>query len=133
MKLVKLALPVLACTGIALMAQDNGPIEEWMKTTNASVQALRKMEKKTGPEAVAHAEKISAAYENMVGFWKQRNADDAVKLSEDGKAAAVQLAAAAKAENVEEAGAAFGKVGGTCMPCHAAHRVRSPEGKYSIK
>ena len=57
MKLLKLALPVLACTGIALMAQDNGPIEEWMKTTNASVQALRKMEKKTGPEAVAHAEK----------------------------------------------------------------------------
>lgn len=133
MKLLKLALPVLACTGIALMAQDNGPIEEWMKTTNQSVQALRKMEKKTGAEAVAHAEKISAAYENMIGFWRQRSADDAVKLSEAGKAAAVELAAAAKAEDVEAAGAAFGKVGGTCMPCHAAHRVRSPEGKYSIK
>jgi cytochrome c556 len=133
MKLIKMALPVLACTGIALMAQDNGPLEEWMKTTNQSVQSLRKMEKKTGPEAVAAAEKISGVYENMIGFWRQRNADDAVKLAEDGKAAAVALASAAKAENAEDAAAAFGKVGGTCMPCHAAHRVRSPEGKNSIK
>src|SRR4028118_1500908 len=116
MKLLKLALPMLACTGLALMAQDNGPMEEWMKTTNQSMQALRKMEKKTGPEVVTHAEKIAATYENMIGFWRQRNADDAVKLSEAGKAAAVELAAAAKAENVEEAGAAFGRVGGTCMP-----------------
>lgn len=133
MKLLKMALPVLACSAMALMAQDNGPMEEWMKSINQSNQALRKMEKKTGPEAVAAAEKISSAYENMVGFWKQRNAEDAVKLSEDGKAAAVELTAAAKADNAEAAGAAFGKVAGTCMPCHAAHRVRSPEGKYSIK
>lgn len=133
MNLLKMALPVVACSAMALMAQDNGPMEEWMKTINQTNQGLRKMEKKVGPEAVAGAEKIAGIYENMIGFWRQRNAEDAVKISEDGKAAAVALAAAAKAENAEEAGAAFGKVAGTCMPCHAAHRVRSPEGKYSIK
>jgi cytochrome c556 len=133
MKLLRLALPVLACTGIVLMAQDNGPIEEWMKTTNQSVQALRKMEKKTGAEAADHAEKIAGAYDKMIGFWQERKAEDAVKISQDGKAAATELASAARADNAEAAGAAFGKVGGTCMPCHAAHRVRSPEGKYSIK
>ena len=133
MKLLRLALPVLVCSAVALVAQDNGPIEDWMKSTNASVQALRKMEKKTGPEAVEHAEKIAVAYENMIGFWRLRNADDAVKISEAGKAAATELASAAKADNAEAAGAAFGKVGGSCMPCHAAHRERTPEGKYKIK
>ena len=133
MNLLKLALPALACGAIALVAQDNGPIEDWMKSTNQSVQALRKMEKKTGPEVVDHAEKIGAAYENMIGFWRQRNADDAVKISEAGKAAAAELASAAKADNAEGAAAAFAKVGSSCMPCHAAHRERTPEGKYKIK
>ena len=133
MKLLKLALPVLACSGIALMAQENGPIEEWMKTTNQSMQALRKMEKKTGPEAVASAEKIVTAYDSMIGFWKERKVEDAVKLSEAGKVAASELVDAAKVENVEGAAAAFGKVAGTCMPCHSVHRERTPEGKYKIK
>ena len=128
-----MASTVLIGSGLALVAQDNGPMEEWMKTTNQSVQALRKMEAKTGPEAVASAEKISAVYENMIGFWRQRNADDAVKLSEEGKAAATELATAAHAGDAAKAADAFKRIGSTCMPCHRAHREKSPEGKYSIK
>ena len=85
----------LLASGLVLTAQDNHEFETWMKSVGSSTGAIRKMEKKTGPEVVAGAEKISGVYENMIAYWRQRNADDAVKLSQDGKAAAVELASAA--------------------------------------
>lgn len=133
MNLSKVALLTLMASGLVVTAQENDKIEEWMKSIGSSMGALRKMEKKTGPEVVASAEKIGAAYENMIGFWRQRNAADAVKLAEDGKAAAVELASAAKGEDDAKAAEAFTRVGGTCKPCHDAHREKSADGKYHIK
>src|SRR6476620_2783616 len=101
----------LMASGLVLTAQDNHEFETWMKSVGSSAGAIRKMEKKTGPEVVAGAEKISGVYENMISYWRQRNADDAVKLSQDGKAAAVELASAANAGDEEKATAAFAKVG----------------------
>jgi cytochrome c556 len=133
MNLSKVALLTLMASGLVVTAQENDKIEEWMKSIGSSMGALRKMEKKTGPEVVASAEKIGAAYENMIGFWRQRNAADAVKLAEDGKAAAVELASAAKGDDDAKAAAAFTRVGGTCKPCHDAHREKSADGKYHVK
>jgi len=42
-------------------------------------------------------------YENVVNFWRQQNAPDAIKLSMAGTAAAVQLASAARAGSEAEA------------------------------
>jgi hypothetical protein len=131
MNLSRVALLTLA-SGLIVSAQED-KFEEWMKSVNSSMGALRKAEKKTGAEAAAHAEKVGAVYENMIGFWRQRNAEDALKWSQDGKAAAAELASAATAGDDEKAMAAFAKVGSTCKPCHEAHRDKTPEGKYKIK
>jgi cytochrome c556 len=133
MKVMKLLVPALLASAVFLGAQDNGPMEAWMKSINQNMGSLRKMDPKTGPEAVKAAETVAGHYEEMIGFWRQRNADDAVKLSEAGKAAAVELASAAKAGEAEKATAAMARVGDTCKGCHAAHRDRTPEGKYIIK
>jgi cytochrome c556 len=133
MRSIKLGIPVLLVSVLALPGQENGELEAWMKATGASLGVLRKLEKKTGPEAVAQAEKIGGIYENMIGFWRQRNAEDAVKLSTEGKAAAVELASAAHADDADKAAAAFNRLGGTCKGCHDAHREKTPEGKYKIK
>ena len=133
MNRLKLALFALAASGLVASAQDDAKFEEWMKSVDTSAKVLRKLEKKTGTETVESAEKIGVAYENMIGYWRQKNAADAVKLSEEGKAAAVELASAANAGDVEKADAAFKKVGGTCRPCHVAHREKLPDGKYKIK
>jgi Cytochrome C' len=130
---MKLGIPVLLVSALALLGQENGELESWMKAAGASLGVLRKLEKKTGPEAVANAEKIGGIYENMIGFWRQRNAEDAVKLSTEGKAAAVELASAANADDADKAAAAFNRIGGTCKACHDAHREKTPEGKYKIK
>jgi cytochrome c556 len=133
MRSIKLGIPVLLVSVLALPGQENGELEAWMKATGASLGVLRKLEKKTGPESVAQAEKIGGIYENMIGFWRQRNAEDAVKLSADGKAAAVELASAANADDADKAVAAFNRLGGTCKACHDAHREKTADGKYKIK
>jgi cytochrome c556 len=69
----------------------------------------------------------------MIGFWRQRNAADAVKWSGEGKAAAVAMASAAHAGNTEAARAAFSKLEGGCKSCHNAYRVRLPNGRYAVR
>ena len=69
----------------------------------------------------------------MINFWRQRNAADAVKLSEQGKAAALELATAASAGDEARASAALQTLGGTCKSCHAAHRETVAPQKYRIK
>jgi cytochrome c556 len=133
MKKAQLALLALAASGFVVTAQDTEKFEGWMKSVDTSAKVLRKLEKKTGPEAVESAEKLGAAYENMIAFWRQKGAADAVKLSEDGKAAAVELASAANAGDDTKSAAAFTRLGATCRPCHEAHRDKTPEGKYKIK
>lgn len=133
MKMMHIALTALAASGLILLAQEDTGFTGWMKTINTAFGALRKMETKTGPEAVEHAEKLAGAYEEMIGFWRQRNAADAVKASEAGKAAAVAMASAANAGNAEKAASAMSTLSGTCKTCHDAHREKTEDGKYKIK
>ena len=129
MKLITLAF--VFC--LAAVAQDNPEFTGWMKSTKAAMDALSKNEKKTGPEATASAEKLASVYEHMIAFWRQKEAADAVKVSEEGKAAAAMLMSAANANDSEKAMAALKTIGGTCKPCHEAHREKSEDGKYRIK
>lgn len=130
MRIFSVVLLALAAM-LSLAAQENPEFVAWMKATKASMDSFK--EAKTGPKAMASAEKLGSVYENMTGFWRQRNAADAVKISEDGKAAAAMLASAAHAEDMEKADAALKTLGGTCKACHDAHREKNAEGKYQIK
>ncbi len=124
---------LLAAAGLTAAAQQYPDLAAGMKASDTATKALKKLEKKTGPEAVRYAEQLGGIYENMIGFWRQRNTADAVKWSEQGKAAAVELASAANAGDAEKAAAAFKVVNDTCQSCHDAHRERVGEGKYRIK
>ena len=129
-----LGLMVL-CSAVPSVSQqqDESDFTYWMRQTGAASGALGKLNSKTGPEAVAHAEKLGVIYENMIGYWRQRNAADAVKWSEQGKAAAVALASAANSGEAEAAASALNRLNGTCRPCHDAHREKMADGKYRIK
>jgi cytochrome c556 len=118
--------------GIGIAEEDEAFIAG-MKATGQSFGAIRKLEKKTDPEALKHAEKIGSVYEEMIPFFRQRNSPQAVELSEAGKAAAVQLASAIRAENTADADAAIAALGKTCQGCHSAYREKLSDGKYVIK
>lgn len=114
-------------------ANRNAEFTSWMKATGAANGALQKLDAKTGKAAVGPAETLGTIYESMIGFWRQQGAADAIKLSIQGKAAALQLAAAASSDNAADAAAAYAKIGATCKQCHDAHRSRLADGTYLIR
>ena len=124
---------LLLATGTAVVAEENPEFTGWMKATKTATDELKKMEQKTGEEAMRRAERLGTIYENMIAFWRQRNAADAVKLSEDGKAAALELATAAHANDSDKAKTALSAMNNTCKSCHDAHREKIADGKYQIK
>jgi hypothetical protein len=133
MKSTRMVLLFFLVAGVAGVAQVYPQFVQWMKAADKYSGALRKMEQKTGPEAVRAAEELGGVYEEMIGFWRQRAAADAVKISEEGKAAAVILASAAKAGDSAKADEAFKTLGGTCRSCHEAFREKTAAGTYRIK
>jgi cytochrome c556 len=133
MRPLKFAGLVLLVPFVFVAAQEFPEFQNGMKAVDTANGALRKMQPKTGGDAVAAAERIAAVYENMIPFWRGRNSEEAVKWSEEGKAHAVALASAAKAGDAEKAAAAFSSLGGTCKSCHTKHRERLEDGTYRIK
>ena len=118
---------------IAMFAQQPDEMQLWMKAVGQSTGVLSKLANKTGKNAVEAAERLGVVFENMVNYWRQRGAADGVKLATSGKAAAVQLASAARAGNDAEAAEAFKAVAATCKPCHDAHREKVGENSYRVK
>jgi Cytochrome C' len=127
-------IPILClAAGSAVLAEENTEFVSWMKYTKTATDDLKKMEQKTGEQAVRRAERLGTIYESMIAFWRQRNARDAVKLSEEGKAASLELATAAFSGDAEKAKAALDTVNTGCKSCHDAHREKVADGKYLIK
>lgn len=125
-------IALLLLFGLTVAGQDND-FTSGMKTAAATMGAISKAEKKTGPQITSAGERLGSIYENMIPFWRQRNAADAVKISEQGKIAAAQLASAAFGNDEAKVTTALQTLGGTCKACHEAHRDKTPEGKYKIK
>ena len=123
----------LATIVLSAYGQQDEELQQWMKAARQSASALSKLENKTGKPAVAPAERLGAIYENMINFWRQRNAPDAVKVSTAGKAAAVQLASAARAGDETAAASALRELTATCKQCHEAHREKIGDASYRIR
>jgi cytochrome c556 len=128
-KIAALALII----GLAAVAQQDVEFTAWMKTCGRAFGALNKLDKKAGKEAVSDAERLGGVYEQMIGYWRQRNLADAEKWSAQGKAAATELAAAAFANDADRAGEALKTIGETCQSCHTKYRESLPDGTYRFK
>ena len=133
MKVIVLALLLLLVSGIAVVAEEYPEFISMMKMTGQAMGALNKMEKKTGPQAarVCRTARFGLRGDDSVLAAAQCGA--AVKISEEGKAAAAELASAAFAGDAEKADAAFKTIGATCKTCHDARAREMAEGKYRIK
>ena len=128
----RFAMIATACACL-LGAADEAALQKNMKQIDEHAAAMRKMQPLAGAEAAAHAEQIAELYDAQKAFWVERKTEDAIKLSEDGKAAAMQLASAAKANDAQAAAASMKLLGGTCRGCHKAHREKLPDGTYKVK
>lgn len=116
----------------AVVGEEYTDFTAWMKACHESYNALRQMDNKTGRQAIHHAERLGGIYEEMIGFWRQRD-QAAAKLAIQGKATLVILAAAAYSNDNAKATQAVADLGATCDSCHKAHRIKLPDGKYGFK
>jgi hypothetical protein len=130
---MRFLLPAFCALGLCAFAQDEAALETNMKSIGEHAGLIRKLPSKASPDAAAKAEVIASLYDQMKGFWTKRNVSDAIHWSDEGRAAALALAAAAKAGDTAKADASFAALNGTCRSCHTAHREKTPDGKYRIK
>ena len=86
---------------------------------------------KAGSDATAAAKQLDTVFAEVATYWSKRSADDAVKYSEDARAAANEIATAVGSSGDTSAG--FAKLGATCKGCHAGHREKAADGSYKIK
>lgn len=125
-----------ALTAFAAFPQsaDEQEFGGWMKTLPPAMGSLRKnIEAKNADEVSKEAAKIEEVFKKSGGFWEKRKTEDAVKWSQQAETAAKEILAAAKAGDMEKAGASFRTLGATCNACHAVHREKLAEGGYKIK
>lgn len=127
----RFAVVLVGVVGL-LNAQDHQAFDAAMKSADTAMKAINKLEAKTGPEAVRQAERLAGMYEEMIGFWRHRGKENAVKFSIEGKAAALALMGAAYAGNQAEAAGALKALGATCRGCHQAYRVKRADGSSTF-
>jgi mono/diheme cytochrome c family protein len=96
-------------------AQDEAQYKEWMKSVPPAVGAIRGAPDNAA--AKADATKVADAFDKIAGFWKAKNAQDAVQFAETARDAAKAIAAGDgdKAANLQ-------KIQAQCGSCHRAHR-----------
>jgi len=107
-----------------------------MKETLAGMQAVGKtMRENTGEltAAAAAAKNIEAALASIDAFWTARKDDEAVKMNNAAREAALAVAKAASTNDQAATGEAVKALQGTCKACHDVHREQLPDRTYKIK
>ncbi len=121
--------------GASVWADVDPDFQTAMKGAAAAVGRVKKnVDAKANADDIAKdAEEAAQDFRKMDGYWKQKQAEDALELSKAAFGAAMGLSKAAKAGNMDEAAAQFKALTGTCAGCHKAHREKAADGSYSIK
>src|ERR1039458_3148684 len=95
MKRTLLLICVISVIAAVCSAQDDAVYSSWMKTMQPSVMAINAaITAKDNPTVAAEANKMAATFEQVVGFWTQRKADDAIGFAKAARDAAKTLASA---------------------------------------
>jgi hypothetical protein len=131
-----LALGASVCA--LALAQQDADFAAGMKRLSNMVGVVKKFtpgttDTKIRDQASGAAETIGSTYEEMIAYWRQREAPDAVKWAEQGKAQAAALNNALFAGDAQKAEAAMNAIGATCSACHAARREKTADGRYRFK
>ncbi|MBM3777728.1 MAG: hypothetical protein FJW23_05740 [Acidimicrobiia bacterium] len=126
----------VAAWGLGLMAAEPAPesFVKAMKDMNTAMLTIR-----SGVQAgdFGSVAKAAATIEGLLKengtFWEKRKTATAITHNDAALKAVGELGAAAKTKDRAGAMAAQKTLNTVCNNCHAAHRERTPDGKYVIK
>jgi cytochrome c556 len=131
---IALTLCSLLATFAVVAHADEADLKTAMKTAGGTSGKLRKgIEAKAFADVAKDAATLQGAFKQMEDYFAAAGTADAVKWSQDGGAAAGELAKAAAAENADGVTTSLKAAGATCGACHTAHREKLADGSYKIK
>jgi hypothetical protein len=106
-----------------------------MQDVDATSGVLNKALMAKSPDAVTAAKKLADLFGQVHAFWQKKgpDGDDAVEYAAAAQTAFKQAADSAAAGKFDEAAEAYSMAARNCAACHAAHRLRDPDGTYEIK
>jgi hypothetical protein len=120
---VVVATGVLAA-GQAAFGQSVLDFDDWMEKIDRRSQSVqRNLANKSADAASADAREIGDLYGSMETYFTRRgNADNAVKLSKEGKDLAATVIRAAAAKDFAAASQAAVTIAKACRTCHAEYK-----------
>lgn len=131
------ATVITACAlliAMAVYAHEDEEFEGWMKQANKSYASAQKgVAAKQAAETAAAGDKLAELFEHVKSHFEGHKMADGIEFAKTAHDAAKDLGADAKAGNWEKASADLKTMGSTCQGCHAAHRVKKPNGEYEMK
>jgi hypothetical protein len=105
-----------------------------MKTVNSTNTALgMKLMSNDLPGVAKEAQTLATTFADVERFWAQASKPDAVKLAQQARMAASEVAAAATAGDGMKAAAARSNMTATCKQCHGVYREGDAQSGYRIK
>jgi uncharacterized protein YcnI len=84
-------------------------------------------------QGVKDAEKLSALFKDVQGYFEAKKVDDAVAFAKSAVAAADATVKASEVMDMTSLTASQQKLTAACAGCHMAHRTRNADGTYSMK
>ena len=131
---VLIGICMLAAVAFALAAQAPTDLSPIMKDVGATSGKMR-MDLMAGSAAdvAADAQKLQGDFQQAMGFFKSKGAQDAVDTAKANVEAAGEVMKAAKANDLDAAKAPAGTIQKSCKACHDVHREQLPDKTYKFK
>jgi cytochrome c556 len=108
--------------------------KEWMDTAQDLKDDLKDaLDARLGPKAAEAATKLAGIGKQEEAYWKKAGQKDVIELAAKNRAAAEEIAAAAKAGRFDQALQAYGNLEATCRACHDLHPEKRPAGNAAGK
>jgi cytochrome c556 len=118
----RLSLLLIAWLCLAMAPDDVARHKEWMDTAQDVKDDLKDaLDAKLGPKVMEQAAKLAEICKLEEAYWKKAGQKDAIDLAQKNRAAAEQIATAAKAGHFDQALQAYGNLEATCRACHDLH------------
>ena len=124
-----LLIIAIAFAVATVSAQQHRPYNLIMKDVGATLASLKKnLDENSGTAAADDAAKLQALFTETEAFWALLNTKDAVGFAKNARAAAVEVRAAAKGNDIKAAQAKYTDLQKNCGQCHFTHREDTGKG-----
>jgi len=133
----KASILIGACLILALalnvMAYQRSHPEIMQAVVQTRTAVTENIEAGDAAATAASAMELQGLFQELVPIYERMNLNPAITLANEAAGIAGATAKAAKANDMEAAGASHGAIGKSCGGCHGQFREKAEDGSFRIK